>query len=97
MAQLTATKWTDATWNPVTGCVKVGPGCDHCYAERWRRVLFQAVGRSPAKVRRAALRKPGVEWLAPASSAQRKGAGMSVRALTGGRGTLIAMGREVRR
>lgn len=35
MAQLTATKWTDATWNPVTGCVKVGPGCDHCYAERF--------------------------------------------------------------
>ena len=25
--------WTDATWNPVTGCTKVSPGCDHCYAE----------------------------------------------------------------
>lgn len=26
-------EWTDATWNPVTGCTKVSPGCDHCYAE----------------------------------------------------------------
>jgi protein gp37 len=26
-------EWTDATWNPVTGCSKVSPGCDHCYAE----------------------------------------------------------------
>jgi len=26
-------EWTDATWNPVTGCSKVSPGCKHCYAE----------------------------------------------------------------
>jgi protein gp37 len=26
-------EWTDATWNPVTGCTKVSPGCKHCYAE----------------------------------------------------------------
>jgi protein gp37 len=35
-------EWTEATWNPVTGCTKVSPGCDHCYAEtfaeRWRGV-----------------------------------------------------------
>jgi len=35
-------EWTQATWNPVTGCTKVSPGCDHCYAEtfaeRWRGV-----------------------------------------------------------
>jgi protein gp37 len=35
-------EWTDATWNPVTGCTKVSAGCDHCYAatfaERWRGV-----------------------------------------------------------
>lgn len=27
-------EWTDATWNPVTGCTKVSPGCKYCYAER---------------------------------------------------------------
>ena len=26
-------EWTEATWNPTTGCTKVSPGCDHCYAE----------------------------------------------------------------
>jgi protein gp37 len=29
-----AIEWTDATWNPVTGCTKVSPGCAHCYIER---------------------------------------------------------------
>ena len=33
MADKTAIEWTDATWNPVTGCTKVSPGCAHCYAE----------------------------------------------------------------
>jgi protein gp37 len=35
MADKTAIEWTDATWNPVTGCTKVSPGCDNCYAERF--------------------------------------------------------------
>jgi len=34
MAQRSSIEWTDATWNPVTGCSKVSPGCKHCYAER---------------------------------------------------------------
>ena len=29
-----AIEWTEETWNPVTGCDKVSPGCDNCYAER---------------------------------------------------------------
>ena len=33
MPDKTAIEWTDATWNPVTGCTKVSPGCAHCYAE----------------------------------------------------------------
>lgn len=33
MADGSKIEWTDATWNPVTGCTKVSPGCDHCYAE----------------------------------------------------------------
>lgn len=34
MASNSHIEWTDATWNPVTGCTKVSPGCKHCYAER---------------------------------------------------------------
>ena len=33
MGDTSKIEWTDATWNPVTGCTKVSPGCDHCYAE----------------------------------------------------------------
>ena len=33
MGDNSAIEWTDATWNPVTGCSKVSPGCAHCYAE----------------------------------------------------------------
>ncbi len=32
-------EWTDATWNPVTGCNKVSPGCKFCYAERLSKRL----------------------------------------------------------
>ena len=35
MAGPTKIEWTDVTWNPVTGCTKISPGCDHCYAERF--------------------------------------------------------------
>lgn len=39
MADKTGIEWTDATWNPVTGCAKVSQGCKHCYAEReWPRM-----------------------------------------------------------
>ncbi|MBX3059309.1 MAG: phage Gp37/Gp68 family protein [Anaerolineae bacterium] len=38
-------EWTEATWNPVTGCNKVSPGCKHCYAERMAMRL-QAMGQS---------------------------------------------------
>ncbi|MCA9855182.1 MAG: phage Gp37/Gp68 family protein [Dehalococcoidia bacterium] len=33
MAEHSTIEWTEATWNPVTGCTKVSPGCAHCYAE----------------------------------------------------------------
>jgi protein gp37 len=34
MSLESAIEWTDATWNPTTGCTKVSPGCAHCYIER---------------------------------------------------------------
>jgi protein gp37 len=45
MAQGSGIEWTEATWNPVTGCTKVSPGCKHCYAERMARRL-QAMGQA---------------------------------------------------
>ena len=39
MATGSSIEWTEATWNPVTGCTKVSPGCKHCYAERMARRL----------------------------------------------------------
>lgn len=45
MADNSAIEWTDTTWNPVTGCTKVSPGCKHCYAERMARRL-RAMGQS---------------------------------------------------
>ena len=35
MADGSAIEWTDATWNPVTGCTKITRGCDNCYAARF--------------------------------------------------------------
>jgi protein gp37 len=43
MGANSAIEWTDATWNPVTGCTKVSPGCKYCYAERLAAHL-QAMG-----------------------------------------------------
>jgi protein gp37 len=43
MATRSAIEWTEMTWNPVTGCTKVSPGCLNCYAERMARRL-QAMG-----------------------------------------------------
>lgn len=44
MASNSAIEWTEATWNPVTGCTKISPGCKHCYAERLANRL-QAMGQ----------------------------------------------------
>lgn len=41
-------EWTNATWNPVTGCDKVSAGCAHCYAERFAE-RFRGVSNHPFK------------------------------------------------
>lgn len=43
MATTSKIEWTEQTWNPVTGCIKVSPGCKHCYAETLAKRL-QAMG-----------------------------------------------------
>lgn len=44
MASQSSIEWTDATWNPVTGCSKVSAGCKFCYAERLA-LRLQAMGQ----------------------------------------------------
>ena len=45
MSQRSAIEWTESTWNPVTGCTKLSPGCKRCYAERMAERL-QAMGQA---------------------------------------------------
>ena len=44
MASSSSIEWTEATWNPVTGCNKISPGCKNCYAERMAKRL-KAMGQ----------------------------------------------------
>lgn len=44
MAQNSKIEWTDTTWNPITGCTKISPGCKHCYADRMANRL-KAMGQ----------------------------------------------------
>lgn len=44
MAAKSSIEWTESTWNPLTGCTKISPGCKHCYAERLA-VRLQAMGQ----------------------------------------------------
>ena len=46
MADNSAIEWTEATWNPVTGCDQVSPGCAHCYAKTFAE-RFQGVPGHP--------------------------------------------------
>jgi protein gp37 len=69
MADSTTIEWTDATWNPVTGCTKISPGCDHCYAERFSE-RFRGTPRHPFErgfdltLRPERLQQP-LSWRAP--------------------------------
>lgn len=58
MSDKSAIEWTDATWNPVTGCSKVSPGCAHCYAETL--ALTRLTGKAGY---------PGLPWT-PANAAE---------------------------
>lgn len=69
MAQKTSIEWTNATWNPVTGCTKISAGCDNCYAERFSE-RFRGVPGHPFEegfdltLRPARLEQP-LSWKQP--------------------------------
>ena len=69
MAETTAIEWTNATWNPVTGCTKISAGCDNCYAERFSE-RFRGVADHPFEMgfdltlRPARLEQP-LRWRQP--------------------------------
>lgn len=44
MSTQSSIEWTESTWNPLTGCTKISPGCKHCYAERMA-LRLQAMGQ----------------------------------------------------
>ena len=68
MSDKSAIEWTDATWNPVTGCTKVSPGCAHCYAEtitlrfKWGGPFLP--GKSTIRLHPERLDAPG-KWRTP--------------------------------
>lgn len=68
MSDKSAIEWTDSTWNPVTGCTKVSPGCAHCYAEaitlRFKRGGPFLPGQSEIKLHGDRLKLP-ISWKAP--------------------------------
>lgn len=68
MADKNAIEWTDATWNPVTGCTKISPGCAHCYAEaitlRFRRGGPYLPGKTTIRLHPDRLDDPG-KWRSP--------------------------------
>src|SRR3989441_9525572 len=45
MGQKSSIEWTESTWNPLTGCAKISPGCKHCYAERMA-LRLRAMGQA---------------------------------------------------
>jgi len=69
MSDRSAIEWTDATWNPVTGCTRISPGCDNCYAERFSE-RFRGVPGHPFEtgfdltLRSARLEQPAT-WRRP--------------------------------
>ena len=69
MSTRSTIEWTEATWNPVTGCTKISPGCKHCYAERMASRLKEMGLRNYANgfeltLHEHMLRKP-LSWKKP--------------------------------
>lgn len=74
MAENSKIEWTDHTFNPWTGCTKVSPGCDHCYAESWAKrsgTVRWGAGEPRRRTTEANWRLP-LKWNAQAESEGRR-------------------------
>jgi protein gp37 len=73
VAETTGIAWTDSTFNPWIGCTKVGPGCDHCYAEaldkrhRWKGATHWGAGVERMRTAPSNWAKP-LAWNAKAAA-----------------------------
>lgn len=68
MADATKIEWTDRTFNPWTGCTKISPGCDNCYAESWsKRSGHVRWGNHPRKRTTESYWKAPLVWQKQAS------------------------------
>src|SRR5579859_360047 len=65
MADHSAIEWTEATWNPTTGCTKVSPGCDRCYAERLTRRFPKTYSQGFTLMLRADVLDLPLRWRRP--------------------------------
>ena len=74
MGQDSRIEWTTHTFNPWVGCTKVGPGCAHCYAERWakRSGLVQWGPNAGRRRTRAANWRAPRRWAAAGAAAARR-------------------------
>lgn len=72
MAEVSKIEWTDRTFNPWTGCTKISPGCDNCYAESWsKRSGHVKWGNNPRKRTTDAYWKAPLAWQALSSQFER--------------------------
>lgn len=73
MAENTGIEWTDRTFNPWTGCTKISPGCDNCYAEGWsKRSGHVKWGNHPRKRTTEAYWKAPLAWQREAETFEQK-------------------------
>lgn len=65
MSDKSSIEWTDRTWNPLTGCTKVSPGCDHCYAKTMHERFHGAGSFDAVELHQNRLIQP-LTWQRPA-------------------------------
>lgn len=69
MAEETGISWCDHTFNPIIGCTKISPACDHCYAETWANRFYKDLWNGKRHVTSAAYWRQPLKWNRDAKAA----------------------------